>query len=264
MKDIIFDIETAKTIGEVGGDLSKIGVTVVGIYEYINDTFTAYEEGEFNKLEEVLRGAERIIGFNSKHFDVPALAPQLSFNLHEIPHLDLMEDVELNAGFRIGLDDLASVTLGTSKSGTGLDAIRWWKEGEKQKVKDYCLQDVKVTRDLFEYGKHYGKIYFQDKKTKQRRELPVSWSEKLMDMESAIKYAFEKRLAIDITYRVKNGFRETTEKSRVDVEEIRQDGFAGFCHGTRVRKVFPFADIVKVDVTDVSYQIEKDVQQTLI
>jgi len=265
MRDIVFDIETAKAIGEVGKDnLPDLGVTVVGVYDYQTGEFKAYEKEEFGELTEVFKKADRLIGFNSKYFDLPVLDPCIDFNLYQIPHLDLMSDVELGAGFRISLGNLATVTLGVGKSGNGLDAIRWWKEGEKQKVKDYCIQDVKVTRDLFEYGKHHGKVFFEERKTGRRKELSVTWGEKFMDIGSTIRQGFEKRVAVDIEYKVKTGFKETREKEVVDVEEIRADNFLAFCHGTQTKKVFQLNDITDAELTDVAYQLEEDVQQTLV
>lgn len=266
MRDIVFDIETEKSFDEVGGkeNFHLLGVTVVGIYDYQTGEFRAYERDEMKELTELLKKADRLIGFNSNHFDLPVLAPYVDMNLYSIPHLDLMADVEIGAGFRIGLGNLATVSLGAAKSGSGLDAIRWWREGEKQKVKDYCLQDVKVTRDLFEYGKHHGKIFFEERKTGRRKEIPVTWGEKFMDIESTIRQGFEKRMAVRIEYRVKTGFKETREETTVDVEEIRSDSIATFCHELKVKKVFQSNDITAATLTETPYRLAEDVQQTLI
>lgn len=265
MRDIVFDIETEKAIGEVGKDnLVDLGVTVVGIYDYQTGAFKTFEREEFKELVELFKKTDRLIGFNSNHFDIPILNAYIDFNLYDIPHLDLMSDVEIGAGIRIALGSLAEVTLGVGKSGNGLDAIRWWREGEKQKVKDYCLQDVKVTRDLFEYGKHHGKVFFEERKTGRRKEIPVTWGEKDMDIQSTIRQGFEKRIAVRIEYKVRAGFKEVREWATVDIEEIRPDSIATFCHETKVKKVFQLSDITGAGLTGMSYRLAEDVQQSLI
>ena len=38
------------------------------------------------------------------------------------------------------------------KSGDGLQAITWWKNGEINKIRKYCLDDVKITKEIYEYA----------------------------------------------------------------------------------------------------------------
>ncbi len=66
---------------------------------------------------------------------------------HEIP------DLEERLGFRPKLDSVASATLGTGKSADGLQALEWWRLGEVDKIIEYCREDVRVTRDLYDFGK---------------------------------------------------------------------------------------------------------------
>jgi len=72
------------------------------------------------------------------------------------------------------LDDLARATLNAKKSGDGLDAIRWWREGRLDTLYEYCEQDVDVTRRLWEFGKQNRYVQFYDKRYKLQR-VPVSW-----------------------------------------------------------------------------------------
>jgi DEAD/DEAH box helicase domain-containing protein len=178
MKDeLVFDIETKKSFDEVGGrqNFHLLGVSVVGVYSYKDDSFVAYEEKDFPELEQRLADTSRIIGFNSKHFDVPVLQPHVGISLKDILHLDLMEGVEQGAGFRVSLDSLAGATLGTQKSGHGLEAIKWWNEGNIDAIKKYCLDDVRITRDLYEYGKKNGRVMFKSRATGKLVSVNVDW-----------------------------------------------------------------------------------------
>lgn len=174
--ELVFDIETKQSFQDVGGkqNMHLLGVSVVGVYSYIDDTFHCYEEKDFPLLEEAFRNATRIIGFNSKHFDVPVLQPHVKVPLASIPHLDLMNDIESYLGFRVSLDSLAKMNLGTQKSGHGLDAITWWREGNMEMLKTYCLDDVRITRDVYEFGKKNGHV-IAETRTDPRVSVPVSW-----------------------------------------------------------------------------------------
>ncbi|MFA5877274.1 MAG: hypothetical protein WC880_02835, partial [Candidatus Paceibacterota bacterium] len=55
-----------------------------------------------------------------------------------------------------------SGTLGKKKSGNGLDAIKWWNEGKKEKVIKYCIDDVRITKDIYEYALKNGKVTYSD------------------------------------------------------------------------------------------------------
>ena len=122
----------------------------------------------------MLHDTTRIIGFNSKHFDIPVLQPHVGVLLHTIPHLDLMEDVERELGFRVSLDNLARTNLGTQKSGHGMEAIQWYREGNIEAIKKYCLDDVRITRDLYEFGKQHGHIVAETR-TDPRAKISVLW-----------------------------------------------------------------------------------------
>ena len=176
--EIVLDIETKKSFQEVGGkqNMHLLGVSVVGVYSYAQDKFKAFEEKEFAELEEMLASADRVIGFNSKHFDFPVLQTCVRINLAHVGHLDLMEDVEKGAGFRISLDNLAQASLGVGKSSNGLQAITWWREGNVEAIKKYCLDDVRITRDLYEYGKKNGRVMFDSRDARATVSVPVTWA----------------------------------------------------------------------------------------
>src|SRR3989344_4509740 len=176
--DIVFDVETKHSFDEVGGRtfFDKLGVSVVGAYVYGKDEYVAFEEHELSKFEELLLKAERVIGFNIHHFDLPVLKPYLSLNTKTLPTLDLMDAVEKGVGFRVSLDNLSETTLGARKSGDGLQALRWYKEGKIEEIKKYCLKDVELTRNLYEFGLKNGHILFYSRDAGGRVAIPVSWS----------------------------------------------------------------------------------------
>ena len=91
-----------------------------------------------------------------------------------LPTVDLLVEIEKKLGFRIKLDDVAQGTLGIGKSGHGLMAVEYWRKGEIDKLRDYCLQDVKVTKDVYEHALERGEVsYFDRQGHKQSISLPI-------------------------------------------------------------------------------------------
>lgn len=156
MPEIVFDIET---IGDIR-DMSTQEVTVVSIYDYGTDSYTSFEQLELGDLWPILEKADRLIGYNSLHFDIPILNKYYSGDLATIPHLDLLKVIKESSGSRYKLNDIAKATLQIEKSADGLLAQKWFKEGKIDEVKKYCEQDVKVTMELYEFGKKNKMIYY--------------------------------------------------------------------------------------------------------
>jgi RNase_H superfamily len=163
MKHLVLDLETKRSFDEVGGshNKSKLGISVVGTYDYAGDRFVAYREDRFAELTELLKKAELVIGFNLHGFDYPVLAAELGDWVYNLLTLDLMLEAQKVLGHRVSLDSMAKATLGSSKLGSGLDALEYYRAGNWEKLERYCLEDVKLTRDLYEYAKKNGHVLFQ-------------------------------------------------------------------------------------------------------
>lgn len=179
------DIETKNSFFDVGGkqNLAMLDVSVVGVYSYAENRFFCFEENEMPQLENLLTGSERVIGFNIKKFDFPVLVKYFSSDISKIPVFDVMEEVGNVCGFRIGLNSLSQSTLGEGKSGHGLEAIELYREGRMDELKKYCLDDVRLTRDLYEYGLKNGRVIVS---SRDGRQYPVSvvWQRKNIEPQS--------------------------------------------------------------------------------
>jgi len=164
LKKIVLDLETQKSFQEVGGrgknHLLKVSVCV--IYDYRTNKYTAYEEHELGKLAPILQTADQIIGYNIKDFDFEVLRPYLNFNIHEVPYLDLLEEIEKVLQHRIKLELVAQGTLGSGKSGSGLEALLYYKNGRMDLLKKYCTDDVKITKQIYDYALKNQKVLYKD------------------------------------------------------------------------------------------------------
>ena len=83
-------------------------------------------------------------------------------DLSLIPHVDLLKEVKNSLGRRLKLDTIASATLGTSKSGHGLEAIEWWLAGEVDKIIKYCIDDVRLTKAVYDYAISNSHLKYKD------------------------------------------------------------------------------------------------------
>ncbi len=177
-KEIVLDIETQNTFQEVGSyDHTKLLISVVGVYFYETDEYRCYEVEELKELWPRLEHADRIIGYNSIGFDMPVMNNYYAGDLLKLPQLDILAEIHKALGFRLKLDDVAAASVGHRKSGHGLQAVEWWRNGEKEKVKAYCLDDVKVTKDVYEYGLKYKALAYEDR-LGQRKGIPVDFTPK--------------------------------------------------------------------------------------
>ncbi len=162
MKLVVFDVETKKAFDEVGGYYpEKLGVSVSGVW--YDGTLRAFREEEFSEMFKIFESADRIVGFNSIDFDMATLKPYYVGDLLKLPNFDILQKVEAKVGYRVKLDALAKETLGVQKGGSGLDALTYYKERDWEKLTKYCLQDVTITKELYEYGKENGELKFKNK-----------------------------------------------------------------------------------------------------
>ena len=189
MNHIVLDIETKNLFSDVGGkeNLTKLSLSVAGVFSYTDNAFLTFSENEMPQFQNLLGKTDLIIGFNINHFDLPVLQKYLSVDLSKIPTLDIMNEVVSKMGHRVSLDDLVSNTLGKRKSANGLIAVQYWREGRIDELKKYCLDDVRLTRDLYEHGLKNGEIKFtaRDANLPYIKAIKVDWS-KYADFQTEI------------------------------------------------------------------------------
>ncbi|TXH00459.1 MAG: hypothetical protein E6R05_07005 [Candidatus Moraniibacteriota bacterium] len=166
MKLLVFDVETKKAFDEVGGYYpEKLGVSIIGTYwrDDNGEEYVGYREDNFSPFWRKLESADLVVGFNSIGFDYATLKPYYTGSFEQFPSLDIMLEMEKHLGHRVSLDAVAKETLGEQKNGHGLDAIRYYHDGDWESLEKYCLQDVKVTKDLYDYGVKYKVLRFKNK-----------------------------------------------------------------------------------------------------
>lgn len=180
MRKVVFDIETSNVFSDVGKyDPTLLDLSIVAIYDSGTDSYSTYLQEELPRLWPILEHADMLIGYNSEHFDIPLLDKYYPGDLTKIKSLDILKEIRKSYGRRMKLDQVAEGTLGKCKESNGLEATVWWKSGEVEKVRKYCIDDVRITKDIYDYALANNKLYF--KEGGKLNEIPLdtsAWEEK--------------------------------------------------------------------------------------
>ena len=185
---VVIDVETQKGFNEVDRKkLHLLKVSVACLYDSHTNQYLSFEEKEMLKFEDYLKKADLVVGFNVRDFDLEVLAPYLISPVKSFPVLDLLVEFEKVRGHRISLQSVAQATLGESKSGSGLDAIKYYAEGRMDELKKYCLDDVRITRDVYLYALKHGKVHFFSNRDYQKYEVPMDLTQATGELKSQKK-----------------------------------------------------------------------------
>lgn len=141
-------------------DRDNMGVSVIGAYDYDSDRYRVFCEDNFEEFAALVADHSIIAGFNSIKFDNAVLR---ACGIRDIPDeksYDLLVEIWIGAGLEpefkypshigFGLDACCNANFDTRKSGHGAMAPVDWQQGRIGNVIDYCLNDVKLTKELLD------------------------------------------------------------------------------------------------------------------
>lgn len=176
MAPLCYDIEVVRAIPDrhtlpiVGieyaaswTDFANMGIACICAYDYVEQRYRVFTEGRYGDFLLLAQRRSPLVGFNNVNFDNRVIAavlggggscftPGVSYDLLlEIWAANGLGPVFTPAthdGF--GLDAVASANDLGRKAGNGALAPVWWQQGEYGRVIDYCLQDINLTRKLFD------------------------------------------------------------------------------------------------------------------
>lgn len=184
MKIIIYDCEIIKAIPDINkvnlghieycngwGDFENMGISVIGvnfISEEGDGVFSHTCDKDLETFQDGLDVTDVLVGFNNQHFD-DNLIKANGFTIPEnVINYDLLAEIweaadlgrtfvyPTHTGF--SLDAICKANGIGEKTGTGANAAILWQQGKKQEVIDYCENDIKLTRELFDLIQEKGEI----------------------------------------------------------------------------------------------------------
>lgn len=182
MRNITLDLETKNFFQDVGSnDPADLDISVLCIHDSETGQFSSFLENDFNKLWPILETADMLITWNGDHFDIPILNEYYAGDLTKIKSLDMMKEMQTVLGRRLKLDSVAEATLGINKSGKGAEAIDWWHNGQVDKIIEYCIDDVRITRQLYDYAMANGYLKYREFGVLKEIKLNTSSWDKIKD-----------------------------------------------------------------------------------
>lgn len=252
--EIVLDLETKSAPRDwaVRDELAALGVSVAGVWSLANDQMRVFREPDLRELGGLLKNADRLVGFAIRKFDLPVLQPYLDFDLGEIPTLDMFEEVSRVLGHRISLASLAKATLHAEKSGHGLDAVEWYRAGDWERLEQYCLQDVRLTGELYRHGKERGHLLFESLVDRKVVSVPVAWGmQDEAEVRALVARAQADGRAMEIEYVSRedagDGFRKTR---RIEIQSARGDEIEAYDHLRGEVRTFRIGRIVTARLLD--------------
>lgn len=149
-------------------DFGNMGISVIGVYDFERDVYAVYMDESFNDFQNLVNDTDIVIGFNSLAFD-NRLCSEHGIVIRDNKSYDLLVKIWQGLGYGpefkfgthagYGLDAVAKANLNTGKTGYyGGNIPIEWQRGNYSTVINYCLNDVKLTRDLVQLVMNGGKI----------------------------------------------------------------------------------------------------------
>lgn len=173
---IVYDLEIQKAIPhgerldgieycEGWDDHENMGIACICAYDYGTNRYRVFSEGNLDGFRKLCGERKSLAGFNNIGFDNEVLA----CNGIQIPDdwcYDLLREIwdaidqigpfESKKG--TGLDNVAKANGWTGKTGHGAKTPVWYQRGQIGRVIDYCLEDVRLTKELIDKVKESGKL----------------------------------------------------------------------------------------------------------
>ncbi len=175
---VVIDLETKHTFRDFS-EHAKLGISVLALFNYEDGSQKIFTEKELNNLFPILENSSYIIGFNINSFDLPVLQPYYPGDIKHFKTFDILDDIKNILGKRLSLNDVIKATLDKKKTGHGLEAIDFYREGKWKELKRYCMDDVMLTKELFDFGVNNKKISYLNENGKV--DIAVDWGKYLED-----------------------------------------------------------------------------------
>jgi len=171
-REIYLDVETQRLSYEVPGGWANIRAFGLAVAVTWDDAhyFRTWFEPDARRLIAELETFDRIITFNGERFDFSVLSGYGPVGKLYVKSLDLHSDLKRKLSRRVPFEALVRATLGQSKSGSGEEAVRWWRAGEVERVIAYCRRDVELLREVVRFARERGYV-----RVSPDRIVHVSW-----------------------------------------------------------------------------------------
>jgi hypothetical protein len=170
---LIYDIEIVNAIPGKNGervtgitycagwkDHANMGVSVIGAFDYATQRYRVFCKDNFTEFFRLCAERAPLVTFNGLAFDNSVIGACCGVDLSAHPAYDILVELwaavglgpkftyPTHAGF--GLDAVCAYNFDERKTGNGALAPVMWQQGLIGEVIDYCLNDVRLTKLLYD------------------------------------------------------------------------------------------------------------------
>lgn len=168
---LVYDLEIVKAIPDHGmprlegiaycdgwGDYVNMGISVLCAYDYSQDRYRVFCADNLDEFLALCRDRQPIVSFNGRGFDNLVIKETMMLGAGELAWMnersyDILAEIwerlpRRMKGYR--LNDCSAANFHEFKTGNGAHAPVLWQQGKFGQVIDYCMDDVRLTKMLFD------------------------------------------------------------------------------------------------------------------
>lgn len=185
MKILIYDCEIIKAIRdpkkadlqgieycEGWDDYDNMGISVIGVNfiseGVVDEVFSHNSNIDLETFQTGLNVANVLVGFNNQSFDDNLIKANWFTIPDKVVNYDILAEIWEGAGLGrtfvypthagFSLDAICKANGLGEKTGTGANAAVLWQRGKFDEVIEYCENDIRLTRKLFDLIQEKGEI----------------------------------------------------------------------------------------------------------
>lgn len=163
----VFDLEIKTPIDQCSRGWQshdEMGISVLCLYDYTTNRYRVFDDLNQEDAKSILYNYDYVVGFNTVNFDWKVVkASWSSHGKRASKDFDILREIWISKGLNpdvfnprthggYKLDDVAADTIQMRKSANGELAPIMYQDGRFAELFDYCLEDVRIERTLFEFA----------------------------------------------------------------------------------------------------------------
>lgn len=160
---IVYDLEIEKPLSEMPGEtdderwnavrMGDAGISCLVLYDSASRRYHLYDKHNLDDGVSHLNTADLLVSFNGIGFDSEVIHG-VTGRYVTVAQYDILHEIwkalkHKQKGYR--LQEVATRTINLSKNNNGAGAPALAKQGRWAELLDYCLNDVHVTKELFNH-----------------------------------------------------------------------------------------------------------------
>lgn len=168
-KIAVFDLEIKRPIEMLSNGWNshnEMGISCLCLYDYFTGRYRVFDDHSALDCLAIIKHYDLVVGYNTVNFDWKVVnsnwyKPTLDGG-RTSKDFDILREIWISKGLNpdvfvgkthggVKLDDVAFETIGMRKTLDGALAPKLFQQGRIAECIDYCLEDVRIEKTLFEF-----------------------------------------------------------------------------------------------------------------